>query len=363
MFNQNEFVYGIAVSSSSLLFAMAVLAGFLLLAILVSLMRIYKKAGKPSISAIIPIWSQIVLFQIVDKPWWYLFLLLIPIANIVILIQAYILLAKKFGKSAGFGIAMCFLPMIFIPLLSFYDYVGVNSTDVANEEPEQIYNPFNQTEVNQVMPTAPQSEESNVVLQPEIKEEINVGTEPIQENVNNQINVVSDNVTLVQNDEVVIPEVSEQQNQDISSIPLEMPSQSSEILTENQNVDIPVIPSVDSNITTNLAGINEENNIESQVMRVENQDIQSVLNTNNLEPKNVAFNSTPILVEPETVNLEQIETLEPLNENKVLETIIIEKEENNEVIEMPEIAAKTCPACGISLAEDIKFCTSCGTQI
>lgn len=356
MFNQNEFVYGIAVSSSSLLFAMAVLAGFLLLAILVSLMRIYKKAGKPSISAIIPIWSQVVLFQIVDKPWWYLFLLLIPIANIVILIQAYILLAKKFGKSAGFGIAMCFLPMIFIPLLSFYDYVGVNSTDAANEEPEQIYNPFNQTEVNQVMPTAPQSEESNVVIQPEVKEEINITNDSIQENLNTHVN---DNVDIVQNDVPVIPEMPVQPNQEISSIPLEMPSQSSEILTENQNADIPVIPSVDSN----LAGVNEENNIESQVMRVENQDIQSVLNTNNLEPKNVAFNSTPILVEPETVNLEQIETLEPLNENKVLETIVIEKEENNEVIEMPEIAAKTCPACGISLAEDIKFCTSCGTQI
>jgi len=362
MFNQNEFVYGIAVSSSSLLFAMAVLAGFLLLAILVSLMRIYKKAGKPSISAIIPIWSQVVLFQIVDKPWWYLFLLLIPIANIVILIQVYILLAKKFGKGAGFGIAMCFLPMIFIPLLSFYDYVGVNSTDTANEEPEQIYNPFNQTEVNQVMPAAPQSVESNVVLQPEIKEEINVGAEPIQENVNDQINVVSDNVTLVQNDEVVIPEVSEQQNQEISSIPIEIPTQASEVLSENQNMDIPIIPSVDSNITANVV-VNEEINKLSQVNPIENQDIQSVLNTNNLEPKNVAFNSTPIIAESENINFEQIETLGPLNENKVLETTVIEKEENNEVIEMPEIAAKTCPACGISLADDIKFCTSCGTQL
>lgn len=359
MFNQSEFVYGIAVSSSSLLFAMAVLTGFLLLAILVSLMRIYKKAGKPSISAIIPIWSQVVLFQIVDKPWWYLFLLLIPIANIVILIQAYILLAKKFGKGVGFGIAMCFLPMIFIPLLSFYDYVGLNSTDAANEESEQIYNPFNQTEVNQVMPAAPHGEESNLVVQPEVKENIYVANDPIQENLNTQVDVVNDNVAIVQNDVPVIQEIPVQPSQEISNIQLEIPSQPNEVLLENQNMDIPVIPNVDLNINANVV-VNEEINKESQVMPGENQDIQSVLNTNNLEPKNVAFNSTPIVVEPETGNLEQIETLEPLNENKVLETTVIE---NNEVIEMPEIAAKTCPACGISLAEDIKFCTSCGTQL
>lgn len=351
MFNQNEFVYGFAISSSSLLFAMAVLAGFLLLAILVSLMRIYKKAGKPSISAIVPIWSQVVLFQIVDKPWWYLFLLLIPIANIVILIQAYILLAKKFGKGVGFAIAMCFLPMIFIPLLSFYDYIDENSTN-GNEVSEPVYNPFNQTEVSQVMPTAPQTEQSNTLVQSEEKKDSNTVDIPVQENIN-LIN--QDNVVNINNNDVIIPEVP------IESI------QESNVLSEESSVDAPVIPEVMPKDNSNIDVVSDEKaitNTETKEIIVGDskiQDIQTVLNTNNLEPKNVAFNSTPII--PNTV-LEQVETLDTLSENKVLETTVIEKEEENrEDIEMPEIAAKTCPACGISLAEDIKFCTSCGTQL
>jgi len=363
MTNQNGIIYGIAVDSKTLLFAMAVLAGFLILAILISMMRIYKKAGKSSISAIVPIWSQVVMFQIVGKPWWYLFLLMVPIANIVIIIQVYILLAKKFGKGAGFGIAMVFLPMIFVPLLSFYDYVGEKSDGEQSEEP--IYNPFNQTEVSQVMPTAPMSvsEDSHDLSKTPIVENEQAPIQPT--NIPVQVDQVVETNESIQVGENTLSEVPEISAAPVADIP--------NIAVEEVNQDIPVIPAIapvinqNNDITSEVQTINQVQTIaDVPSVSPDNQDIQSVLNTNPAEPKNIAFNSIPV-VEPEAIT-ESIETLdnnEPVNlevEDKVIETTVVENEVE-EVIEMPEIAAKTCPACGTSLAENIKFCTSCGTQL
>ena len=79
-FNINGSTY--MLNMDGLLFSILILAAFLALALIVSLMRIYKKAGKPAISAIIPIWNIIVWLQIIEKPIWYFVLLLIPLVCI-----------------------------------------------------------------------------------------------------------------------------------------------------------------------------------------------------------------------------------------------------------------------------------------
>ena len=57
------------------------LTGFLSLALivlmLVSIWKIYEKAGKPGWAAIVPIYNLIVLLEIVRKPLWWIILLLI----------------------------------------------------------------------------------------------------------------------------------------------------------------------------------------------------------------------------------------------------------------------------------------------
>ena len=50
--------------------------------IIVSLWKIFTKAGKPRWAAIVPIYNVIVLVQITGLPLWYIILLLIPIVNI-----------------------------------------------------------------------------------------------------------------------------------------------------------------------------------------------------------------------------------------------------------------------------------------
>ena len=102
--------------------------------------KTYEKAGKPGWAAIVPIYNLVVILEIVRKPLWWILLLLIPIANIVVLIIIYIELAKCFGKGTGFGLGLTFLGFIFFPLLGFgedryiYGNEGYQSADILDSE-------------------------------------------------------------------------------------------------------------------------------------------------------------------------------------------------------------------------------------
>lgn len=97
---------------------------FLFIAVyVVSLWKVFKKAGKNGWEAIIPVYNSYVLFEISGYPGWYVFLGFIPFAGAVILlvfqIMAYMSLAKKFGKSDVFGVLTVFFPIICFPILAF----------------------------------------------------------------------------------------------------------------------------------------------------------------------------------------------------------------------------------------------------
>lgn len=92
-----------------------------LLILIISMWKIFTKAGKPGWAAIVPIYNVIVLLEIVCKPIWWFILMLIPFVNIIVLIIVLIELAKRFGKGVGFAIGMLILPFIFYPMLAFGD--------------------------------------------------------------------------------------------------------------------------------------------------------------------------------------------------------------------------------------------------
>ena len=82
--------------------------------------KLFEKAGQPGWASIVPIYQGVVLLKIVDKPvWWILLLIFVPVVNIIIAIIVCLELAKKFGKGAGFGIGLLLLPFIFSPILGF----------------------------------------------------------------------------------------------------------------------------------------------------------------------------------------------------------------------------------------------------
>jgi len=89
------------------------------LVLIIAQWKIYQKAGKPGWASIIPIYSTIVLLEIVGKPWWWILLMLIPIVNIILAIWVINLLSKSFGKDVGFTIGLILLSIVFYPILGF----------------------------------------------------------------------------------------------------------------------------------------------------------------------------------------------------------------------------------------------------
>lgn len=101
--------------------AILVVYAALVLLMIISMWKIFTKAGEPGWAAIVPIYNFIVLLKIAGKPVWWFVLMLIPFVNIVIAIMVCISLAHNFGKSTGYGLGLAFLGIIFGPMLAFGD--------------------------------------------------------------------------------------------------------------------------------------------------------------------------------------------------------------------------------------------------
>ncbi len=105
--------------------SIGMIVGVIYLAIIVlmivSMWKVFTKAGQPGWAAIVPIYNIVVILKIVGKPLWWLILFLIPIVNFVVAIMIALALAKAFGKSTGFAIGLILLGIVFFPILAFSD--------------------------------------------------------------------------------------------------------------------------------------------------------------------------------------------------------------------------------------------------
>ncbi len=90
---------------------------------IVTMWRLFEKAGKSGWAAIIPIYNYIVLLEIAGKPLWWIVWLFIPGANLVVAIWVTNMISKSFGYDEAFTVGLLLLPIIFYPLLAFGDSV------------------------------------------------------------------------------------------------------------------------------------------------------------------------------------------------------------------------------------------------
>ena len=86
--------------------------------------KTFVKAGRPGWEAIIPIYNLWIMVTEIERPEdskkiLHFVLCVIPFVNIVGLIIVAQGIAKRFGKSSGFGILLAFLPFIGYPILGF----------------------------------------------------------------------------------------------------------------------------------------------------------------------------------------------------------------------------------------------------
>lgn len=105
--------------------------------------KIFTKAGKPGWAAIVPFYNNWVMVEVSGLPGWYFALLFLPVANIIATFMIYIEVAKKFGKSTGFGVASVFFPFVCLPILGF------GKSSYQGFGPVQYQQPMNQQPMNQ----------------------------------------------------------------------------------------------------------------------------------------------------------------------------------------------------------------------
>ena len=92
-----------------------------LIEIFAGMWKVYVKAGKPGWGCLIPIYNAILLLEMAGKPTWSILLMFIPVVNLVITIIVSMEVAKRFGKSEGFGVGLALVGCVFYPILGYGD--------------------------------------------------------------------------------------------------------------------------------------------------------------------------------------------------------------------------------------------------
>jgi len=86
---------------------------------IITMWFLFEKSGEAGWISLIPIYNSITIIRIAGKPWWWIFLLFIPIVNIVFWVLIYDGLSNSFGKTSGFTVGLFFLNIIFMAILAF----------------------------------------------------------------------------------------------------------------------------------------------------------------------------------------------------------------------------------------------------
>ena len=99
---------------------------------LLGLSKVFKKADQPSWKGFVPFYNLFPLLEIAHLPAYYFILLLIPIVNLIPIIQINRNLVVSFKKSNAFLFGLIFLAPIFYLILGFSEdrYVGINEEKV-----------------------------------------------------------------------------------------------------------------------------------------------------------------------------------------------------------------------------------------
>lgn len=240
--------------------------------IIVSMWKIFKKAGKQGWESIVPIYNVIVMLEISGLPIWYLVLYIIPFANIYAMFKTYIELAKKFGKGTGFGVLTVFVPIVGFPVLAFSkcNYEGVTNSSNENVSNNNVNNNIpNNNVMNNVNPVDNTNVQGvnnmvNDVNQMNNVNTINNNVEQVNNTINNvnndvySFNSMSDIQTVNQNTEQTVNNVNQTMEQDMNNMQANTDINGivsvTPVMPETNNVN------TNTNIDTNSGVNNNQNN-------------------------------------------------------------------------------------------------------
>ena len=282
-----------------------IVSSILGLLMIISIWKVFKKAGKPGWASIVPIYNTVVLIEVAGLPLWYFILFFIPFVNIYALFKIYIELAHKFGKGTGFGVLSIFFPIICLPILAFgkCKYEGndnnTNTTIVSTDNNTGVNEAQFQNMVsnNDVQSSTMNNSEFNpkpvvpsFIPTSDVSNNMQNGNTMTDNNasVNNmEVNTLTNNTSNVQdimwevNSPIDNNQVVEPNNLNVIN-PMENNfSNMNETVTNNMNNNV-----VDNNTTNNEQNNTISNTSEMVVPEIPSLDIVSNANTvdNNVAP-------------------------------------------------------------------------------
>ena len=75
--------------------------------------KLYKSAGYKPLVSFIPFYNALVLMKIINRPWWWVILLFIPVVNLLILPVIWVETSKTFGKNSNSELVLSILTLGF----------------------------------------------------------------------------------------------------------------------------------------------------------------------------------------------------------------------------------------------------------
>lgn len=100
----------------------------LIICYFISFWKIFEKAGRKPWEGIVPFYNIFIWLKIIKKPWWWLFLLLFPGVNVLMIIVMNVNIANVFGKrSFTDSLLMIAVPFLYLPYIGYtaeVKYVG-----------------------------------------------------------------------------------------------------------------------------------------------------------------------------------------------------------------------------------------------
>lgn len=256
-----------------------IIAGLISIFSIITMWKIFKKAGKKGWEAIAPFYNIFVLFEIT---WGNGIIMLSLLASIipvigsiiifVILVLTYNKLAKSFGKSTGFAVGLIFLNPIFMGILAFdkSEYLGVQkkNKNTITTEPQQVNSIPNNVPP---MPTiSPQTEQQPDNLF-QVPQGMNTTINNITEQPNNILTPQQPGNQLINN--AVQPQTIISDNQSINPVNV-VPQQNQQVNTIN------VVPQQQSQQVNNMINpvqMAQQPNSMNQVQQPSNQNINNTI--------------------------------------------------------------------------------------
>ncbi len=103
------------------------------------LFKLFSKAGQKAWIAFVPIYNYVIWLKLIKQPWWWVFLLLVPGVNFLMLAIISIQLAKAFGKKGNIDLTLAALvPYVYFIQLGFDDKIKFIGPEEKDKKPKSM---------------------------------------------------------------------------------------------------------------------------------------------------------------------------------------------------------------------------------